>query len=287
VERRPSSFAIIQLGYPLRFHWLPAAEVVASLAAVTAVGLGIVASQRGRWLLQRHRAERYRMLKFRILVDPHLWTGRMPDEVDRLEREARAIETASTASLRQWMEADEIPDPPDSAACQEVPADVRSSLVRYYRETRLAAQISYFSRRADENLRKDLPVRFLPAAFFFASVIAALLHFAGDLVAGGEQSHEWSVALIVLAAAFPVVGATARTLRLAHEYSRNTSRFRAKLVVLRRLSDALATETAGEVEQGGDHAGKEERGRQKPHQQVLESEHREWLRLMLNGEWFG
>ncbi len=175
------------------------------------------------------------------------------------------------------MEADEIPDPPTTESCVHVPSEARTSLAGYYREIRLAAQIEYFSRRAEENQRHDRPVRYLPAVFFFASVMAALLHFAGDLVTGEGRSHDWSVALIVLAAAFPVLGATARTLRMAHEYSRNTSRFRAKLVVLRRLSDALATET-DPVNVFRELWCAE---------QVLESEHREWLRLMINGEWFG
>jgi hypothetical protein len=272
-------FAVVRLGfgYLASFPWLTEAEVAAALAALAAVVLGLVAARRTRWLVHRHRAERLRLLHYHFLTDPTLWTA--PDawraRFAALDAEAARIAGASAADLHAWLEADAIPDPPPSEECLRVPAATVGALVDHYRTVRLSAQIGYFRRQAARNARLDRPVRYIPVAAFFVSVVAAFGHFAVEL-AGGTGSQA-SVLLIVLAAGAPVVGAAVRTVRLANEFSRNTVRFRAKQVVLDRLAEALR-------------AGPEPVTAFRElwcAEQVLESEHREWLRLMADAEWFG
>lgn len=271
-------FAIIQLSDLVHFHWLREAELVAALLALAAVVLGMIASRRPRWLLQRHKAERCRLLKFRFLIDPHLWCGaearakrmaEFQEEVDRLAR-------LTAKDLHCWVEQDEVPEPPTGSVPKDAADEIRA-LVEYYRRKRLAVQIDYFERRVRRNLRADRPIKHLPAVFFFASVLAAAAHFGYDVATNDRGSHSFSVALIVLAASLPVLGSGVRTLRMSHEFARNTSRYRAKLVVLRRLAETLAAETDPAMIGRELWCG----------EQVLESEHREWLRLMVEAEWFG
>jgi hypothetical protein len=133
----------------------------------------------------------------------------------------------------------------------------------------------------------DRITRYLPPAFFFGSVLAALVHF-GSAVAADElmrfgyelplvHDETTSVVLIGLAITLAVFGSGVRTFRGAHEFSRNTTRFRAKLVALDHLARALRDEPNPVAIHR--HLWYSE--------QILESEHREWLRLMSDAEWFG
>jgi hypothetical protein len=109
---------------------------------------------------------------------------------------------------------------------------------------------------------------------FYLSVAFALSHFVFDLF---ESLHVWSLLLITLAAALPVVGAGIRTFRTAYEFARNTIRFRAKRDALTHLEEKLQKET--EPEEIFRDLWRCE--------QVMKAEHREWLSLMIEAEWFG
>ena len=87
-----------------------------------------------------------------------------------------------------------------------------------------------------------------------------------------------SIVLIMVAASMPVLGAGVRTLRTAYEFARNTVRYRAKLVTLRHFKNKLPShnEDPEPIFHAFWHC-----------EQILESEHREWLRLMTDAEWFG
>ena len=67
-------FAIIQLSGFFLFPWPMWVEALAALITFVAVILGLGQSRHPRWLLERHKAERYRLLKFRALIEPALWT---------------------------------------------------------------------------------------------------------------------------------------------------------------------------------------------------------------------
>jgi exonuclease VII small subunit len=96
--------------------------------------------------------------------------------------------------------------------------------------------------------------------------------------------HFWSLNLLIFGAAvLPVLGSCFRLLRSAFEYSRNTARFRAKYRALEQLISKL------EVALGqADTFTTEEIVRYMwKGELLLENEHREWLRLMKQAEWFG
>jgi hypothetical protein len=81
----------------------------------------------------------------------------------------------------------------------------------------------------------------------------------------------------VSAVALPIVGATIRTYRTAHEFGRNANRFHAVANELRAFRAAL-----------GRADGFPEKLRvMEDVERALKNEHRAWIRLMIEAEWFG
>jgi hypothetical protein len=271
--------AVIQLSHLIQDTWPLSLEVIATVVALVSVGLGLVASQQVNWLLERHRAERCRLLKFRFLIDPGLWRDEATRQarIDRLRADLVEVERLNRAGLHHWIEDDELPllpeiDPDpirDEAAFRD--------LLAYYQRKRLGVQAQFFADRARRNVRPDTLTRHLPTVLFFGSVIAALGHFAVDIVTGDHGEGVLSRLLIVLAVVLAVVGAGVRTFRGAHEFARNTNRFRAKALALSHVADKLRRETEPPIIVRDLWFC----------EQILEAEHREWLRLMIDAEWFG
>jgi hypothetical protein len=268
--------AILQLAYGIS----PMMESIAAALAAMAVILGISAGFMEEWLVQRHRAERIRLLKYRSLLDLALidpseagfpaWQHQVSQEMSHIERD----------STERWSEEDKLSDEPSWAGKIKMDPDEMAALVAYYRTQRLEDQTDYFFRKARSNTRKDAQTRQVPPLLFGLSIVCALAHFALDWLAarGHIAPHEQaSRTLIVLAAIFPVIGAAVRTYRSAHEFSRNTTRFWAKYLQLRMRAERLKVVTwpedvLRELWQS---------------ESTLEQEHREWLRLMEEAEWFG
>jgi hypothetical protein len=278
--------AIVQLSGLFPGMWPVQLSGIAVGFALIAVITGLVSSQHLNWLLERHRAERYRLLKFHFLIDPVLWSGdkeKVKARMERLSHEVADIAALNRQALRRWIDEDEVPEAPAPLRHSKPDEKAIRSLVEYYQEKRLGAQMDYFAVRASRNVRMQRFTWFLPPFFFFASILAVSGHFIYDIVASARGSHvEISTAnlfvlFVVLAAAFPVVGAGVRSLRTAYEFARNNSRFRAKLVALRGFAERLHQENKPEAIFRDLWSC----------EQILESEHREWLRLMIEGEWFG
>jgi hypothetical protein len=83
--------------------------------------------------------------------------------------------------------------------------------------------------------------------------------------------------LVLSAACFPVIGAAVRTFRIAHEFGRNTLRFRATSNELARLVSKLERVSSPQAKLGV----------LRDAEKTLEAERREWMRLMIEAEWFG
>jgi hypothetical protein len=185
--------------------------------------------------------------------------------------------------LHHWAAADCVPQAARTPPAERLASASPDPLVDYYLRKRLDRQADYFRERAGSNSRWDHYTKALPPLLFFGSVFCALAHFLVHISEIGEKSGaaregriEWSVVFTFFAAALPVVGAGLRTIRSAHEFARNTIRYQAKYVVLHALSQRL---------RGGAEWDEVFRDLSVA-EQVLESEHREWLRLMIEAEWF-
>lgn len=252
---------------------------MAAVVALISVGLGLFAAQQVNWLLERHKAERCRLLKFRCLIDPALWSGpaSRAARLDRFRSEVAAIENLNRSGLHHWIAEDQLPETPEILSEALVDRDGIRALIAYYQRQRLDVQAHFFADRARRNVRQDVWTRNLPPVLFFGSVLAALGHFGYDIVTGNHGESVVSRLLIVLAVVLAVLGAGVRTFRGAHEFSRNTIRFRAKYLALNHLAEKLRQETDPAAALRDLWYC----------EQILESEHREWLRLMIDAEWFG
>jgi hypothetical protein len=275
-------FAIVQLS-PFQqpnIRWVLYAEAGAAFVAVVAVVFGILAALSKRWTLEREKAEHCRYLKFGFLIRPTLWTPQ-----NWLHHRVQELSRVPRETLEHWAEREE--DPFEDTSL-DVPAKFDKAkledLVNYYREKRLCYQRSYFEAQAQRRDRWERFTSLAPVLCFFASILAALGHFVYDFVYNlihGSSSHSElegiSLALVFLAACLPVFGAAVRTLRIAHEFGRNALRFRATALDLRQLE----AKWQGEASLQGKLKVLQEA------EQVLEIERREWLRLMIDVEWYG
>jgi hypothetical protein len=274
-------FAILQLAFAdlIGPQTMTVAEFMAVFLAFVAVGLGLRAAFQANWMVERNKAERLRLAKFHVLIDPDLWSGKAAIQARMradLEQHVREIEAADRDAVHYWLENDTVPDPPPNVLALTVPPPATSELVDYYRTRRLQFQLAFFRKRADENVKLDLLTKYPSPILFFGTVGAVLIHFTYDLVTDPVRLDLVSRWLIVLAASLPVVGGAFRTFRIAYEFARNTYRYRAKAVALTAIDSALEPATDPRSQFRGFWAS----------EQILETEHREWLRLMIEAEWF-
>jgi hypothetical protein len=272
--------------------WLVLFEAGSAAVALVAIVTGVWAGRQEHWLAERHQAERLRALKFDLLLDPNVWK----DEHHRNHRLSQLHEeVAIILSIRPWriheIITGEIPLP----RLPHQPAnDVRDEdreLLAYFAAKRLRYQLSYFDSRIQRYRRSERLWKSIPPLLFFFSVGAALIHFALDLVTqileyfhliDAEKSHfqqpelSLSVILLLLAAVLPVIGTGIRTYRMANEFGRNIIRFEANRATLEAiLEEAIAQPSRASLFADLARA-----------QQLLALEHREWLRLMYEAEWF-
>jgi hypothetical protein len=278
-------FAILQLAFadPIR-PAMARAEVFVAILASVAVVLGLGMAFQANWLVERNKAERLRLAKFRFLIDPELWSG--ADAVKSrkrgdLEQHVRELEAIGPGDVHHWVENDQVPHPPQSVLALSSLPHGNKELLEYYRTRRLQFQLRFFRKRADHYLKRHRFTRYLSPLLFFGSVGAVLVHFGYDLVShdhviGTERLPAISRGLIVLAASLPVLGGMIRTFAEAYQFARNTYRYRAKAVALTSIDSDLELAIEPRSQFLGLWLSEE----------TLENEHREWLRLMLDAEWF-
>jgi len=273
--------AILQLTGFVATHLPMWVEVLAAIMALCAVIVGLIQSRQTMWLLQRHKAERCRLLKFRFLIDPELWANdiaRVKSWENRLQLEVDEIKELIQKSLHEWIENREVSDVPSGIFQCEMKTDIQRALVQYYKDKRLDVQMNYFAKRANQYHGIDRYLRNLPPILFLLSVLAVFGHFAIDVILKSSTIlHNFSVLLIALAVSLPVTGAAIRSVRSAHEFARSACLYHAKYEALNRIAYRLKGEVDCEnILLALWHS-----------EQFLEAEHREWLRLMTEAEWFG
>ena len=267
-------------------------EAIAVLVALLAAFAGLFMAFQSNWLETRHKAELFRLLKFCSIIDPAMLGGNQADFEkwkNKLFDEGQNIRGINHDSLHEWVEEARIPSQPPPPLSQTLEDKTIRDLLDYYERKRLTPQAKYFYDQSNRNLRWDWFTRLVPPLLFFGSVFFAMLHLIGEVIelaalGRDEYLHQWTrevspagVIFIILAAMLPAIGAGLRGLRSTYEFSRNTLRFKANHFALELLRERLNTET-------------------KPEailrdlwwcEWMLEAEHREWLRLMIEAEWLG
>ena len=269
---------------------LAAAESTVVFFAFSFAVYGLATSQKYKWLARRHQAELYRQMKFRFLIHPGVW-----QDADWLAHEKKKIEVYSDkSSLEEGIEA-ALPHGPFPITEEQLPRQTFEQLVQYYMKARLRPQMLYLDHRAQRNEYKDRFLAFLPAGLFFASVVAAAAHSGFSFLFGrvAEQQLNWAKVAALLAACLPVTAAWVRTVRAAFEYSRNKSRSIAAHRALRELEDLLVRDSMNTVHGDGSSAPRKDVDPRPVLkelwwcEQIFATEHREWLRLMVETEWYG
>jgi hypothetical protein len=283
--------AVVQLSIKLTLPGLAvialALEAIAVAAAVVAVALGLRAKFDRRWLAQRHLAERLRMLKFRALEqlwcrEPSAWNSWVEAQIKELEgiedpkKIRRKIEKWSTEELIE-------PALATSLKCNPDP-NLERALMIYYSYKRVEFQADYFDRRRKTFQKETWRWLRLNLPLFLIGVGCVIAHFALEYfatrtnnAASSKLLEDLAVWFVALAAIIPVLGLGVRAWFAAFELPRSANLFAAKHRALKHLTKQLEQDS-GEVLPTVHHMAQAEH--------FLEHEHREWLRLLSDTEWF-
>jgi len=266
---------------------LTALELLLVGLGVTAIVVGLHHERKIRWLVNRHKAELLRLLKFEFLTTPSVWrgatlsggawVGAMIGAIARV-RDRRGLEEAvSTARITE-----EVTAPP------RIPSSSLLKLVEYYLGKRLNPQKEYLANRAQRNAFWDGALqRNVNTTLLVMSIAAVVLQDAVNW--WGVSKPVYGVLFTTLgAASLPVIASMIRTLRSAFEFSRNRSRFLAAHDALSKLEKRLTHHLlwARTTELTPEYEAMILRELERCETQ-LRTEHIEWLRLMLETEWFG
>ena len=283
--------AILQLSIKLTAPGLTVVglmlEAIAIAAAVVAVAVGFWAKFDRRWLAQRHLAERLRMLKFRALEQ--LWcyeTSTWRSSIEKQISDLKGIEDPKTIKERieNWSTEELIePDLATSLTC-EPERSLLDALTLYYRFKRVEYQADYFDRRRRDFKRETGHWLNLSLPLFLIGVGCVIAHFALEYVANRSGSEalkqlleDLAVWFVALAAMIPVLSLGIRAWFAAFELPRSANLFGAKHRALKHLINQLEQDS-GKVLPTLHHLAQTEH--------FLEHEHREWLRLLSDTEWF-
>jgi hypothetical protein len=275
---------------------------IGAAIAFVAVLLGIATLLHVQWMFLRHKAERFRFLKFRFLIDPNLWG----DDAAQRERTMQWLTYATdkitgltSEELKTWAERGILPEEPPGLAGSRADAYTLYSLVDYYLTKRCRNQLHYFERRARQFSSTDRYIKELPRLLFFGAVLAALGYFSLNLfdtylqpqVAAAQGSAPMitlAIVFIILAASLPVISSGVRTFRSAYQLARNTSRYKAAFEAIKLPAQRLelhAERLYGLYAEGHATIDAYDVFRDLWRcEQILEAEHREWLRLMMEAE---
>ncbi len=281
------SFASIAFGSrPL----LTYAELFFLAVMALGVGEGLIRRYHHYWILERHRAERLRLLRFGWLIDPTHWDlpdESLPDLQQRLQGAVDETLLISDEVMKQWCRETRWPEVVLPAHAPD-PAFV-ARLQRDYVDERLNTQLAYFIGMAERRERLDTITWFLPATGFFIAIVLSAFHLLTAVFGGGEHATAGLSAamgapvpppggwLLFFILALPTAGAAARLLRAAFEFARNRQRFMVTALELERTRGRLESDTdplsAARAMARAELA--------------LEQEHRAWVLLMTEAEWFG
>jgi hypothetical protein len=262
----------------LRLSDAPTLEVISAFAALIAVVLWVIIAIRDRWLVARHKAERYRLLKFRFLLDPDIWCDddRFSIKVNQLFEKVEKVSQMRAREFREWVEElgpITVPQPPKACTAD---AEALRQLVDYYRVKRLVYQRVYFESRKRQSVPPAWLTGWLGPLLFLASVLFVFLHLVFDRIVHIENSHEIGRIFIFLAAAIPAFGAGIRTFTGAHEFARNKARYHANRAALAHVDDHLKESKDADAKLRD----------MEFCELILGLEHCEWARLMSETEIF-
>jgi hypothetical protein len=246
-------------------------EAITTFIALAVVLYGMKSAAHHRWLLARHQTERLRALHAQTLVE----LLAAPLDPSKLEAQIASIIAMRFADMHLWLQRDVAPRPLELAAHPTSDSHTLQIFRQVYLQLRLAPQWTYLAGAESRHERFDRKTRNIPTMLFFLSIACVALHAATHPFPGHTAELVGDV-FVLLGTLFPIVASGLRTYREAIQVSRNANRFSSKAYALELLRNQLLK--AATFEQSLTVSWHTE--------QILESEHREWLRLMIDAEWF-
>jgi hypothetical protein len=293
------------------FHaaWHPGLWLELAISAVTVllVLVGLSGHWHKKWLLRRYQAERYRLLKFEGLIDPAKWgCGPSRDWRSELEADIDRIERLRYLDLEDRAREEQVPSLPEPGSCEGFTAANMQVLTDYYVRRRLVMQMKYFQRASRKAKSVWLNPVLLPVVFFL-SMGLLLIHLGVDLweVANGVPQHSPSnEILLLLALAIPALWAGIHLWFTANEASRNSNRSLAKLSALQQIASRLGANAPAALKRLRETMEPPVRdllvsscnpelsdstlvlGNIAVSEYILGTDQHEWLRLMLEAEWY-
>jgi hypothetical protein len=303
--------------------WLDRIELFLAGCAVGTVGWGWHREYRDSWLLYRHRAESCRLLRYSFLIHPSAW--REGEQAARGWIEPRLEEIRQTRLKAAVVQPS--PHGPFEGTQSRLPRATLRALTEYYLSRRLNPQKEYLANRTQTNEFSDRVRRYIFVFFFGSILAVFFKSAVKVIVRKGAEDWELSLgllaALLPAAAAgvrtwrsafefsrnksrFEAAHAALRDLesRLVTEgfsaVEGQNAATSGRRITLREEQVLTATEfsqvSVRTEEPAGEAAGNN--GDQETEayeilrdlswsEHILESEHREWLRLMYETEWFG
>jgi hypothetical protein len=256
-------------------------ETIATVLSVIAVVSGTFWAFQKRWLVERYKAESLRVLKFKALLKSDFLCGNFGSWKLWLEGEIEKIKKLEKSDIHTIIEAGAVFRQTEATNIPVCSYTTIVSVAEYFRKNLVLKQIQYFKQKAHELESSDRVIRYIPHIFFSLGVVIVAVHFIiNDLVHEGEW-HFTSNILIFFGIAFPVIGMGVRTYRSSHEFARSASIFRAKEKRLLKI-DAEIASLLNELPENKIQL----MSALNACEQQLEEEHYEWLRLMVESEWF-
>jgi len=119
-------------------------EFVFTIAALVLVLWALFSRKQETWLLERFKAERLRLVKFRLLIEPRLWqpgSAELEPVRARVESERTRILHMPEDLLDALKNADALPDLPRTDDCSRVEPAALTRLLDYYRNKRIGFQL--------------------------------------------------------------------------------------------------------------------------------------------------
>lgn len=290
--------AILQLGLarilPRAAETVLVVECLLVAAGAVAVVLGRWRKHKRAWLVNRHKAERLRMLKFSMLLHPDLWRHRPAWRIELRRRFEGIVGIDGDEAVRAWAEEDRLLR--HDQWREEVVPELRhgeefQGVLAYCLHKRLRYQRDYLC-RASERAKAELVggAWFSPEAFFLMTVALVILHVVLELALllanghggaahgpGHAALHHAGVWALMAAASLPLVGILVKYLNSTFESARRAESFHAKAAALREIGERLNGEDLA-VGRALFHLDQVEH--------LLELEHADWLRAQLDAEWF-
>lgn len=267
-------------------HMVAIWEIIAAVLAAIAVIFGLFSKYEHKWLVERHIAERLRMLKFRALGNARFWNLDVDGWKTWVKAEAAKIrEIDEVEQVKDWAGEDFTARNADTFPTRDFTDDDRAVAV-YYRVKRVQFQASYFDRQSKRLRQNSTWLTRAGLPLFTLSILAVIVHFAADYLYEHHKDFHlplpenvlhfigiWALAAAVL---LPLLSLCIRAWIGAFEFSRSAYLFQAKHKALQHFSEHLHTNTGwGETLR-----------RIEDVEDFLEHEHKEWLRLVMSAEWF-